>query len=286
MTPSSDLARTLSLFADRLFETGGRDPGDAALAIAPSRLAVYHELLHKNYGSMLRFAFTQALRLADAELAAARGADGLPADADELIRRFLSVEPAATHSTREIADRFRHYLESHAAALFGRRPELASLLTLERAELRAAYHTDDPGRSPDDAELAALATSDVATFLAVRVLRAPSASLLCLDHAATALHHRLRHGEVPPVGAHAHAERAVVARDPRTLAPTFATWDEAAFRVLETAPEGTPIVLEELAVQWIAALPEADRARDEEWQLATFATTVASSLQSGALRLA
>ena len=62
-SPKPTLAETLSRFADRLFLTGGADPGDAALAVPPERLAVYHELVGRNYRSMLRFAHTATFRI-------------------------------------------------------------------------------------------------------------------------------------------------------------------------------------------------------------------------------
>ena len=61
--PPARLADTLSRFADRLFHTGGEDPGDDAIAVPTERMEVYRGLLFGNYKSMLRFAYTATFRI-------------------------------------------------------------------------------------------------------------------------------------------------------------------------------------------------------------------------------
>lgn len=278
------LEADLRAFADRVFVTGGRDPGDAAIAVPPARLEVYRRLLRGNYRSMLRFALTQSMALLDRELAALNGADGLPADAEETVVRFLADSPARSHSSREIADRFAVFLPRAAPQLVRRRPDLVDLMTLERAELRATLELDDPGRCLDDAEIDALAKGPLDDLLARTILRAPSASTLRLEHAVVALRAALEAGETPGP-ARAAAERATVARGrPPVFPVSFGVHDEATSRVFEAARPGAPVAAEVLASAWSESLPGEDRARDDAWKAGVFSAAVVAGLRSGFFR--
>ena len=283
--PAGAYAATLSRFADRLFRSGGSDPGDAALEIPAERLEVYRELVRRGYTSMLRFAYPMSFRLIAAEITTSDPAPGLPSSVDAVIARFLEDSPAANHSTRHIADAFRTHFDREQGPLLARRPELADLMTLERAALGALYAFDDPGRSPGGDELAALQASAVPDFLALRVCRAPSSTTLRLAHEATRLHHRLAHRDVPEPGAHAAPERVVVSRDPASLEARFTTLDEAPFRAVLAVPPGAETSVEALAAAWLEDLPEADARRDEAWQLTTLAGAVLTGLHAGWFRL-
>ena len=283
---TSKYAQTLSRFADRLFVTGGNDPGDDALPIAPERLAVYHELVRGNYTSMIRFAYTMTFRVIAHDIVAEDPREGWPESVHDIIREYLETAPAHNHSTRHIADVFRAYFLEHWTAITDVRPELPDLMALERAELEALYHFDDPGTSPDDAELAALQSSPVEEFLALRVLRAPSAAFLRLDHPCTEMHHRMRHRDAYSAGELTGAQRVAVSRDPRTLEAAFTVLDEGPFLVGEVAPVGEAVSLEELAGAWIAGLPEHLAAEDDTWKLTTFASSVLTGLKTGYFRRA
>jgi hypothetical protein len=284
VTAPPRLDATLRAFADRLFVTGGRDPGNAAIAIPPARLAIYRELLRGNYRGMLRFALTYSFALMDRELAAASGADGLPEDTGAIVVRFLEVSPSRTHSSREIADRFMAFLPREFPKLVARRPDLADLMTLERAELGAIFATDDPGRCLDPAEIDALAAGSLDDLLALTVVRAPSASLLRLSHAVVELRAALEREETPspPI---AVEERAAVSRGrPPRFGIEFGVFPEEAALVLESAEPGVPIAAERLAASWFAALPEPARSRDDQWKAGTFAGAVLQALRTGFLR--
>jgi len=279
-----NLESTLRAFADRMFVTGGRDLGDAAIALPAARLDLYRSLLRGNYRSMLRFALTQSLALMDRELAAAGGADGLPADAAATVVRFLEVSPSRTHSSREIADRFLVFLPGAYPALVKRRPDLVDLMTLERAELRAMFEPDDPGRCLDEAEIDAVAAGSLEDLLARTIVRAPSASVLRLAHPVVELRAALERGETP-AAARVGAERATAARGrPPRFPVTFGVHDEAAALVFEAAPPGTPVTAETLASAWFEALAEADRAKDDAWKASVFAAAVVTGLRTGFFR--
>jgi hypothetical protein len=283
---SGEYARTLSRFADRLFVTGGTDPGDDVLPIAPERLAVYQELLRGNYTSMIRYAYTMTFRVIAADITSEDPRPGWPESVHEIIRKYLEVAPAGNHSTRHIADVFAAYFLEHWTAITDVRIELPDLMRLERAELEALYHFDDPGTSPDEAEFAALQAGAVEDFLALRVLRAPSASFLRLAHPCTQMHHRMRHRKPYAIGELTGAERVAVSRDPRTLEAMFTTLDEGPMLVCELAPVGEAVVVEDLAGQWIGSLPEELAAHDDTWKLTTFASSVFTGLATGYFRLA
>lgn len=284
MTAAPRLEATLRAFADRLLLTGGHDPGDASIALPAARLAIYRELLRGNYRGMLRFALTSSLALMDRELAAAAGADGLPADTGAVIVRFLQVSPSRTHSSREIADRFMSFLPREFPALLARRPDLADLMTLERAELRAMFETDDPGRCLDAAETDALAAGSLDDLLALTVVRAPSASVLRLRHAAVDLRMALERGE-EPARPRPSGEVAVVSRGrPPRFGIEFVVLPGESALVLEAAAPGVPVAAERLAADWFAALPEPARSRDDAWKAGTFAGVVLQSLGTGFLR--
>ncbi len=278
-------AATLSRFADRLFVTGGTDPGDEALAIAPERLAVYHQLVRGNYMSMIRFAYTMTFRVMAADIASNDARIGWPESVHEIIRKYLQVAPAGNHSTRHIADVFRGYFLEHWPAIIEARPEIPDLMRLERAELEALYHFDDPGTSPTETELEALQTAAVDDFLALRILRAPSAAFLRLDHPCTVMQHRMEHRIPYAPGELTGAERVAVSRDPRTLEAVFTLLDEAPFRVGERAPVGEEMLVEELAGQWIGDLPADLATNDDTWKLTTFASAVFTGLATGYFRL-
>jgi hypothetical protein len=281
---TKNLEATLRAFADRMFVTGGRDPGDASLALPPARLALYRRLLRGNYEAMLRFAFTQAFALMDFELAAAGGADGLPADAATTVVRFLETSPSRTHSSREIADRFLVFLPREYPALVKRRPDLVDLMTLERAELRAMFEADDPGRCLDADEIDAVAAGSLDDLLARTIVRAPSASVLRLSHPVVALRAALEHDETPAT-ARVGTERATVGRGrPPRFAIEFGVHEEAVARVFETARPGTPVTAEALASIWMDALPEAARAKDDAWKASVFAEAVVTGLRTGFFR--
>jgi hypothetical protein len=283
---SSKYADTLSHFADRLFVTGGSDPGDDALAIAPERLAVYHELLRGNYTSMIRFAYTMTFRLIASDITSNDARPGWPESVHEITRKYLEAAPAHNHSTRHIADVFQEYFLEHWTAITDERPEIPDLMRLERAELEALYHFDDPGTSPSGAELETLQASPVEEFLALRVVRAPSAAFLRLDHPCTAIHHRMLHRDRYEPGELTGAERVAVSRHPETLAAVFTTLDEAPFLVCELAPVGCEVGIEELAGEWIERLPPDFAANDDTWKLTTFASSVFTGLATGYFRLA
>ncbi len=288
------LADTLSRFADRLFVTGGDDPGDDALAVAPERLAVYRDLVRRNYLSMLRFAYRNSLRLTGATLrdaASADGpadgpADGLPATVQDIVLRFLEVRPASGHSARHIADVFRPFFETEYPALFERRPDVRDLMTLDRAELEAACHWDDPGRAPSKEELEELASAPVETFLATQLVRAPSSAALHFEYAAVSLHHRIGHREIPDLGEFAGPEHAIVSRHPSDLRARLTGAEYPVVEVLAVAPAGVAVTAEDLAGRWLAALPSPWADEDDTWKLRTFATAVVTGLGVGAFRLA
>jgi len=252
---TKNLESTLRAFADRMFVTGGRDPGDASLALPPARLELYRRLLRGNYEAMLRFAFTQAFALMDRELAAAGGADGLPAVASATVVRFLETSPSRTHSSREIADRFLVFLPREYPAFVKRRPELVDLMTLERAELRAMFEADDPGRCLDSDEIDAVAAGSLDDLLARTILRAPSASVLRLAHPVVELRAALE-ADVEPPAARAAVERATVARGrPPRFGIEFGVHSDEAALVFEAARPGIPVTAETLASAWFEALP-------------------------------
>ncbi len=283
MRPSR-LAATQRAFADRLFVTGGRDPGDAAIAVPAARMELYRDLLRGNYRAMLRFAFTQAFALMDRELAAAGGADGLPVEAAETVVRFLETSPSRTHSSREIADRYFAFFPGAYPGILKRRPDLVDLMALERAELRAMFAADDPGRCLGEDEIAALAAGSLDDLLALKILRAPSASILRSAHPVVALRAALERDEAPPA-ARVEAERASVARGrPPRFDLSFGVHDEEAALVLEAAKPGTPVSAEDLAVAWFGALSETARAKDDAWKAGVFAAAVVAGLRAGFFR--
>lgn len=284
MTSPPRLEATLRSFADRLFQTGGRDPGDAALALPPARLAIYRDMLRGNYRAMLRFAFTCAFDLMDRELAAAAGADGLPADTDAILVRFLQVAPSRTHSSREIADRFLVFLPREVPKLCARRPDLPALMTLERAELGAMFAPDDPGRCLTHDEAAALAQGSLEDLLAREILLAPSASVLSLAHPVVDLRVAIERGETPPAPGK-EPEHATVGRGaPPAFPIEFAVHSAEAATVFRLLRPGTPVTAESLAQTWIAALPPSAQARDDAWKASTFAAAIVTGLTTGALR--
>jgi hypothetical protein len=273
-------------FADRVLLTGGSDPGDDAIVVPPRRLDIYRENVRGSYRSMLRFGLTQTMKLVERELAAARGADGLPADAEAVIVRFLQVAPSRTTSPREIADRFTAFLPHEYPALVARRPDLADLMTLERAELRAMLDPDDPGRAMEPSELDALAQGTLDDLLALRIVRAPSASLLRLVHPVVGVRAALERDEPPPPAKSA-SERAAVSRG---RPPRF----EVEFRVLtddealvhECARPGIATACEDLAAAWSASLTGPLASADDARKAGAFAATVVTGLRSAWFRAA
>lgn len=274
------LARTLSTFADRVFRTGGSDPGDAALPLAPERLEIYRSLVSKNQRLMLRFVFTQTLRLVEHDAEEGRGPEG---GVGRIAERCLEVAPAATHSTREIADRFLAFLPAEHPELFERHPALAELMALERAELDARYGADDPGRTPAAEELAALAAQPVAAFLALSVLRSGGAATFRLAHATATWRHEIEHRRFQPAGP--GPQFALVCRDPATGDPAVHAVDEDTVAALEQLAPGEAASVEELADRWLAALPAARQSAPEEELFPAFARAVIGALAAGALRL-
>lgn len=269
------LAETLSAFADRLFRTGGRDPGDDAVPVPAERLEIYRSLLVGGARSMLSFACTATLRLTDREGFAR----------DDLIRRFLAASPPASHSTREIADRFAAFVHAHCPDVLARRPDVADLLLLERAELRAAYHADDPGRGAAPDDIAGLRASSVDALLSTRVVRAPSGSVLrfdrpVLDVRAALL--RREHPPCPPAG----DQWVVVGRGPVDLEPTLAPVSPRGASALTAAAPGEPVTIEGLAERWLGELDAADTSVGEDTLFREFAEAVFAALACGFLRLA
>jgi hypothetical protein len=233
---------------------------------------------------MLRFAFTQAFVLMDRELDAARGADGLPADAAAPVVRFLEVSPSRTHSSREIADRYLAFFPAAYPAIVKRRPDLVDLMTLERAELRAMFELDDPGRCLDEDEIDAVAAGSLDGLLARTILRAPSASILRCAHPVVALRAALERDEAPPP-ARVETERATVARGrPPRFGIEFGVHDEEAALVFESAVPGVAVTAEQLAAAWFSALPETARAKDDAWKAGVFAAAVVTGLRTGFFR--
>lgn len=279
------LADTLSAFADRLFLTGGRDPGDDALPIPAERLQVYRDLVVANYRSMLTFTFTATFRLIRAEFARGPAANG-DRVREDVVRRFLAVSPARTHSTREIAARFVEFLPSEYPDLVERRPELPDLMAVERAELRAEYHSDDPGRGATAADVEAIRARSVDEFLALEVLRAPSGSLLRLSHPVVALRAGLLDGEAPP-SPPAGPEVALVSRAPETLTAAVRALADPGATALERIAPGETLPLETLAERWLATSASSDGTPlDETTAFAAFGDAVLAALADGFLRLA
>jgi len=279
-TDAPNLSRTLSAFADRLFHTGGADPGDAALPLPADRLAVYRELLDRNYRAMLRFALTQTLRLAT-HVRAERGEAG---GAGELVDRYLATSPPDTHSTRALAAEFAAFIERDCGDLVAERPDLPELMTLERAELRANYHEDDPGEPCPQKRLEVLAANSVEDFLALEILRAPSASCLRFVHPVGTLHAELSDGRFPPP--ERRAEYVTTSRHPRSLRPLIRVHEPLAGRVFElSAGAGTPEAVEALAARWMESLRDGERDPGEEALFALFAGAVVHGLRVGFFRL-
>lgn len=280
------LEATQRAFADRVLLTGGRDPGDEAIAIPPRRLDIYRENVRGTYRSMLRFGLTQTMKLVDRELAAARGADGLPADADAVIVRFLQVAPSRTSTPREIAERFAVFLPREYPALVARRPDLADLMMLERAELRALIDPDDPGRAMEPSEIDALAKGTLDDLLALRIVRAPSASLVQLAHPVIAVRAALEKDEAPPP-AKAASECAAVSRGrPPRFDVEFRALTEEESLVHECARPGIASSAEELASSWMARLAGPLQSADDTAKAGAFASAVVAGLRSAWFRAA
>jgi len=280
------LADTLSRFADRLFRTGGADPGDEAIAVPPERMEVYHQLLFGNYRTMLRFAYTATFRIIAYEAKRETVAPGVPGSIGEIIGAYLSTQPPDGHSTRLIADTFRPIFEERYPTFFARWPALAALMDVERAELRANYHWDDPGRGPEDGELQALTGASVGDLLAREVVRAPSSSTLRLDQPGATLRHRVMHRDFPAPDELTGAELVLVSRHAERLEPVIQVVDEATLLLHELAPPGTALAVEALAERWMSALPADLASADEATQLAALVQGVFAGLSAGALRFA
>ena len=284
MSDSPQLERSLRAFADRLFSTGGRDPGDEAIALPSARLELYRKLVRDGYESMLRFAYPRSLRLVQHELDGASRPAGAPATVRDLVVAFLADSPASTHSTREIADRFVAFLPRSQSWLGEWRPDLGDLLALERARLRADYHADDPGRAPSAEEIDALARARVEEFLALEVIRAPSCSVLRLRHPVLRLHAELGSWHVPAPGP-PDGERVLVSRDPVTFDVITRAVTEQEALLVELAAPGEATTVEQLAARWVAKSPEEDAERDDAWRLRTLAEAIVADLRSGVLRV-
>jgi hypothetical protein len=280
------LEATQRAFAGRVLLTGGSDPGDAAIAVPPARLDIYRENVRANYRSMLRFGLTQTMKLLDRELAAARGEGGLPADADAVIVRFLQVAPSRTSSPREIADRFAAFLPREYASLVARRPDLVGLMTLERAELRALIDPDDPGRAMEPGELDALARATLEDLLALRIVRAPSASLLRLTHPVVAVRAALEKGEEPPP-ARAAAERVAVSRGrPPRFDVEFRVLTEEEALVHECARPGVETTGDLVAHDWVLRASDLLEGADDAAKAGAFAAALVGGLRSAWFRAA
>lgn len=275
----SEYARTLSTFADRLFRTDGVDPGDAALPIAPERLAVYRGLVQQNYRSMIRFAFTATTRLMDHEA----GRHAPEGGVRTVVEHFLTTSPAKTHSTREIARRFHEFLPEAYPEFLAGRPDVADLMRVEEAELLANYALDDPGRGVAPPELAELASGDVGAFLETRVLRAPSAAVLAVSYPVVHLRHEVMHRRFPEPP-EARATHVSVSRGPVELLPVVAEITPEAAEILALAKPAEELTLEALAVRWIES-SERLTDIDDATRLRLFATATVGALQNGVLRL-
>ena len=283
MTAARSLRETQAAFLDRVMLTNGRDPGDDALPMAPERLEVYRGMVLGGYQMMLTFVFTESMRLLDHELAATPAADGATGRAD-LIARMVATNPARTHSTREIADRFLAFFPAAYPDLLARRPELPDLMQIERAELQANYADDDPGRAATEEDVQRLSSSDVEHFLATSVLRAPSASLLFLVYPAATLQDEIRVRNFPKSPAPA-AQTVAVSRAPKTLQPVVRAHAEPGGSVLAALTSGEVATVEVLAERWLQTLPEAEAARGEEALFRMFGDAVLRALGDGFLRL-
>lgn len=279
--PPERLQAQLSAFADRLFCTGGSDPGDDAIALPVERLEIYRTLTKGGYRTMLRFALTNTLRLVDH----VAGGKLEPGGTEEAIARLLESNPAATHSTREIADRFVAFFEQTYPALYDARPGLAGLIRIELAELRARYAQDDPGRGLLPTEIEELAQSSVEGFLALELIQAPSASLLRLDHPSGTLYQEISERRFPePVTL---APQIVsVSRFPESLLPVVLIHAEPAARVLEGPEPGAAITAEGLAERWLGDVPPALADADDAARFQIFGSAVLAGLRCGFLRLA
>ena len=280
------LEETLSLFADRVLCTEGREGAAAELPLPEERLSVYRDLVAGNARSMLRFAYTATFRVAVREAKRTGGEGGFPKSVRDIVSGFLADAPPSTHSTREMADRFRPHFERRFPTLFARWPQLSDLMTLERARLGADYALDDPGRAPDEGELDALAAAPLGEFLSRRVVRASSAALLRLQHPAATLRERVMHRDFPDPPELTGAELVCVARRPGDLEPLVRIVDEPTFLVAECAAPRADTTVEELAGRWLPAAAAVTGAASEEETVAAFVRGAFALLQYGALRFA
>lgn len=284
MSAPRSLRETQAAFLDRVMRTGGADPGRATLDVPDARLGVYRDMVLGGYRMMLSFVHTESLRLLDHVLAEAPAADGA-ADRDALIARMIATTPASTHSTREIADRWAWFFPEAYPDLVARRPEVVDIARIERAELHANYHPDDPGHGATEDDAERIRALDVDSFLATRVLRAPSATVLHLAYPAASVQDELRERRFPPSPAPA-PQTVAVSRSPRTLLPVVRVHDEHGAGLLEASEPGAPVTLEALAERWISRLPEGARDVGEEALFRVFGETVLRALGDGFLRLA
>lgn len=284
MTAPRSLRDTQSAFLDRVMRSGGADPGPAALDVPDARLAVYRDMVVGGYRMMLTFVHTESLRLLAHMLAESPAADGA-ADREALISRMIATAPASTHSTREIADRWAAFLPAVYPDLIARRPELLDIARIERAELRANYHADDPGRGATEDDAARIRALDVEAFLATRVLRAPSAAVLHLAYPAATVQDELRERRVPPTPAPA-PQTVAVSRSPRTLMPVVRVHEMPGASILDVIDPGEPVALEAVAERWIGGLPADAAGAGDEALFRVFGDTVLRALGDGFLRLA
>lgn len=284
MSAPRSLRETQAAFLDRVMRTGGADPGPAALDVPDARLAVYRDMVLGGYRMMLSFVHSGSLRLLDHVLAEAPAADGAT-DRDALIAKMIATTPASTHSTREIADRWAWFFPSAYPDLVARRPEIVDVARIERAELHANYHPDDPGRGATEDDAERIRALDVDAFLATRVLRAPSASVLHLAYPAATVQEELRERRFPPSPAPA-PQTVAVSRSPRTLLPVVRVHDDPGAGLLEASEPGAPLTLEALAERWISQLPPDDLQRGEEALFRAFGETALRALGDGFLRVA
>jgi hypothetical protein len=219
------------------------------MKIPDDRLAIYHDLVVGGHRGMVGNVF-QGTLAALAAVARHRPTLGRGTSHREIVEGFIEREFAATHSLRELANRFLGYLEERYRAAFRSVPLLGELGRFERLELDVDLVEDGPGEPATTESLNRLAGATIGRLLGTRVLVPDWLRMLRVRHDLAAAKALLAarggdatlHEIVRPLEA-----VVIVTRNPATLFPVSETVPRATARDLRRFRAGAPFPIEQLA---------------------------------------
>lgn len=257
--PQGERAERRSALAARFADLSDDELDDLA-GMPPERIAVYTRLIFNGERSLLQWAFPMSL--AAIRRIAVESGDTRPQRETEfeLMRDMHAFQPWRTPSSRALGANFQAFVERACPTWGEAWPGLYDLVDYERCD-QDIFYAMDVDAAPADVE--AMAAQSVDAWMETRVLMPPYVVVRAFLYDVLAVAGRWRREQALPESWPVPARcYAAAGRHPQTLMTSWVRLSSAEFAAMARVAPSDVVTVNDLAMAYIAAVPE--RVRSDE----------------------